>query len=87
VAEEVFRALGYRTWLLPSPWVLGSADAELVRALVDGWADVAVELLPGDRARFGEWADGRSEDVAEGRVRLTVGHWDLLALPPDEGGP
>lgn len=86
-ADEAFRAHGYRTWLLPSPWVLESADTELVRALVDGWADVAMERLPGERARVREWADARSEDVAEGRVRLTVGHWDLLALPPDEGGP
>ena len=86
-ADAVFRAHGYRTWLRPSPWVLESTDAELVRALVAGWAGVATDMRPGEQAQWHEWADRRSADVAEGRTRLRVGHWDLLALPPDGAGP
>ena len=83
-AEAAFCAEQYRTVLAPSPWVLDGSDAELVRALVDGWAAVAVELRAGDESSVRAWAARRCEGVATGRVRLTVGHWDLLALPPGE---
>ena len=86
-ADAAFRERGYRTWLVPSPWVLGSADAKLVDALLDGWVEVAAELLAGEEARLNEWAARRSEEVSGGFLRLTVGHSDLLALPPDDFEP
>ena len=86
-AEMTFRAAGYRVWLLPSPWRLGPADAELARALVRGWETAAVEQL---RAAADEeaavarqvraWAERRCATIASGRFGLMVGHLDLLAL-------
>lgn len=91
-ADEAFRARGYETRLIASPWELGTEDAVLIHALVDGWAQVTAEVLgggavPDEEERLNEWATRRSEDAAAGRSRLTVGHVDLLALPPDAAAP
>ena len=87
-AETAFRAAGYRAWLLPSPWRLGPDDAELARALVDGWEAAAVERLREESAadtagvdRVRAWAERRRATISSGRFGLTVGHVDLLALP------
>ena len=88
-AETFFRAAGYRAWLLPSPWRLGPGDAELARALVEGWEAAAVEQLraappadSGDVERVRSWAQRRRATIETGRFGLTVGHLDLLALSP-----
>ncbi len=87
-AETAFRAAGYRAWLLPSPWRLGPGDAELARALVEGWEAAAVEQLgeassgeAADVDRVRAWARRRRATIGTGRFGLTVGHLDLLALP------
>ena len=88
-AEAIFRAAGYRVWLLPSPWRLGPADAALARALVGGWEAAATEQLrdappadgPAAAERVRAWAGRRRATIASGRFGLTVGHLDLLALP------
>ena len=85
VAESFFKAAGYRTWLLPSPWRLGPEDSELARALVDGWerAALEVEVRPDHVRRIHSWAERRRGTTAGGAFVLTVGHQDLLALPGD----
>ena len=81
-AETLFRGAGYRTWLFQSPWRLGPDDATLVRRLIDGWVAAAIEQTDEpDRVRA--WADRRRATVAGGQFTLTVGHADLLALPPE----
>ena len=81
-AERLFRAAGYQTRQFPSPWRLGAADVPLVHRLIDGWAAAAIEVRPGVVGRISAWADRRHATVANGRFTLTVGHCDLLALPP-----
>lgn len=89
MAETSFRAAGYRAWLLPSPWKLGPGDAELARALVDGWEAAAAEQLreappeggPADVDRVAAWSQRRRATIESGRFGLMVGHLDLLALP------
>ncbi len=87
VADALFRAAGYRTWLLASPWRLGPEDGPLARALVDGWERAALELeVDGDpdRAhRIQAWAVRRRQTIDRGAFKLSVGHQDLLALPAD----
>lgn len=80
-AERLFVAAGYRTWLRPSPWRLGSMEAPLVDRLIDGWAAVAAHHHPEAEERWARWADDRRSAVSEGRCLLEVGHVDLLALP------
>ena len=96
-AETAFRAAGYRVWSMRSPWKLGPQDAPLVRKLVDGWEAAAVELAESgeagrsssgsdptgrDPAAIRSWAGRRRATIDSGRFGLTVGHLDLLALPP-----
>ena len=83
VANRLFRAAGYRTWVTPSVWRLGPADAVLVDRLITGWATAAAERRPGQAARVRMWADRRRATSGGQRFSLTVGHRDLLALPPE----
>lgn len=85
-AAGLLRSAGYRTRLAPSAWRLGPEDAALARALVDGWADAAREMLPDDAGRVDRWAERRRATIASGRFALEVGHLDLLALPGEGGG-
>lgn len=80
-AEALFADHGYRTRFVPSPWELGTDDAPLGNALIDGWVAAATELHPGRRDDLSAWAERRKAALASGRTRLTVGHQDLLALP------
>ena len=96
-AETAFRGAGCRVWSMRSPWRLGPRDAPLARALVDGWEAAAVEMAEGDEpgrdasgsdptgldsAAIRSWAARRRATIDSGRFGLTVGHLDLLALPP-----
>ena len=84
-AEALLAAEGYRTWLRPSPWLLGPSDAALAGELVAGWERAALEMAGGTEAaaRVRAWAAHRRRTIADGRFKLTVGHQDLLALPRD----
>jgi len=81
VAEGFFREAGYRTWLVASPWRLGAGDAELVRALVNGWESTAWEQAPGRTSSIRAWAERRRHALGTGGSGVRVGHLDLLALP------
>lgn len=81
-ALHVFRAAGYHARLSPSPWVLeGPADAPLALALMEGWVEAAGALHPAESGRLEAWLSRRGAEFREGRLRVTVGHQDLLALP------
>jgi SAM-dependent methyltransferase len=80
VAQDAFSARGYRCMRAASDWRLDSAHAPLQAALVEGWADAAIDVSPADAARIDAWRDARL--AAAGTARLKVGHEDLLALPP-----
>ena len=79
-AQAAFTSRGYRCRRAPSDWRLDWADAPLQAELIDGWADAAIDLSPADAARIDAWRDARLQ--AAGTSRLTVGHADLLAVPP-----
>ena len=85
-AERAFDAAGYDTWLVPSPWRLGTADASLARALIDGWGAAASEQRPEDASLIRDWVQ-RRRPTDFTRFGLEVGHVDLLALPPKASAP
>ena len=80
-----FRDAGYHVWVESSPWDLGRDNAMLAQALVEGWVEAACEQLPGACSDFRAWGERRCADLAAGRVRVRVGHQDLLALPGSGG--
>lgn len=82
-ARASFERAGYRTWLVPSPWRLDASDRAVVERLVDGWEEAAREQSPGDTGRITRWAESKHGEASAASFALTVGHLDLLALPPE----
>lgn len=83
LAATLFEAAGFRTWLVPSPWVLaGEADAALAGALVRGWVEAAAEQRPDRTDELRSWEGDRLATISSAHWEIRVGHFDLLALPP-----
>lgn len=82
MAETLFRQAGYTTWLNPAPWTLGPDDQALVQELTAGWVRAAGEAVPEQVEAFRIWGEKRRRMRKGESYTLTVGHWDLLALPP-----
>jgi SAM-dependent methyltransferase len=84
-AEHLLREAGYHVAVRASPWELASSESRLVEALVAGWERAATgcarDTTEADRVRA--WAASRRRIIDGGSFTLTVGHLDLLALPPD----
>ena len=72
-------ALGHEVAVETSDWRLGAADRPLLEAMLEGVIAAAGEIRQ-DEALAG-WAARRRRQLAQGELRLTVGHLDLLALP------
>jgi SAM-dependent methyltransferase len=81
VAERAFARRGAHVVTRPSPWELGLDDVDLAVAWLQGWVAAAVAQDP-DLARHADaYLDRRLEAAEQGRLRVHVGHLDLLALP------
>jgi len=76
-----FADAGYRVGTDPSDWSLGSAEHELQRRLIEGWAEAATEMRA-DPSAIARWRDRRIAHVDAGRSRIVVGHLDVAALAP-----
>lgn len=81
-AERSFVRAGYRVDRERSDWVLGPAEPDLQRTLIDGWAEAATEVDPGRASEIAAWRARRLAHVDGDRSRLIVGHDDLAAWPP-----
>ncbi len=79
VAEACFRAEGYDVHVATSDWLLRPEEHQLQRALVEGWASAARELVPADAATIDGWRARRLAHVDARRSHLRVGHCDLAA--------
>jgi hypothetical protein len=80
--ERCFTEAGYRVERVPSPWSLGPEHDEIQRLLIDGWAQAAGEVAPGQAVAITRWRARRLAHVAAGRSHIVVGHDDLVAWPP-----
>ena len=76
-----FSNAGYRVETDPSDWSLGTAEHELQRRLIEGWAEAATEMRA-DLPMIASWRDRRIAHVDAGRSRIVVGHQDVAALVP-----
>lgn len=81
-AERLFAGGGYQVQREPSDWVLSPDAHGLQQALIDGWAQAAAEMDPGESARIRSWRARRLAHVARGRSRLRVGHQDVAGWRP-----
>lgn len=78
-------AAGYRVERAYTPWHLAAGEEALLplaESLLQGWHDAALAQAPEQRERLARWHARRGAELAAGELGLTVGHVDLLALPP-----
>jgi hypothetical protein len=81
VAVEQAARLGAPVRIAPSPWRLGTTEAELAAEWFTGWvgaaceqeAELAADVVPYTRRRLAQ--------TAAGDLRVTVDHADLLISP------
>ena len=86
-AADMFARLGAEVVIRPSPWRLGASDTALTTEWFKGWVSAACEQRPELTAATRAYVEHRLADAAAGRLRVTVHHHDLLAVPrepPDD---
>ena len=80
-AADLFARLGAEVVIAPSPWRLGGSDAALTTEWFKGWVGAACEQQPELAAATRGYVERRLADAGSGRLRVTVDHRDLLAVP------
>lgn len=66
-----------------TPWLLGAGAEALIERLLTERGDAAVEQQPELAAEAHEWLRSRRTSLAEGSLRLQIGHVDLVVLPAE----
>ena len=83
VAVAAFDRRGATVLTRPSPWLLDATHADLVEEWLRGWIAAACAQRPELEAHAPGYLHRRLEALAAGRLQVTVGHLDVLALPKD----
>lgn len=76
-AAEAFARAGVSVSVRSTPWQLGPEQGALAAEWLRGWVGAAAELLPD--LDLEAYLTARTEAAEAGRLRVTVGHQDLLA--------
>ncbi len=76
-----FDRLGATVLTRPSPWRLGARQAELAEEWLRGWLAAACDERPELAEHAAGYLHRRLDALAAGRLQVTVGHLDVLALP------
>jgi SAM-dependent methyltransferase len=80
---DAFARRGATVQVRPSPWRLGPDRAELAEEWLRGWVGAACAQQPDLEQDAAAYSRGRLADCAAGRLRVRVGHVDVLALPAE----
>jgi hypothetical protein len=75
-------AHGYAITTQASDWHLDETNAALACALIDGWREAVQRRRSQASEIIASWAKRRKTTVTAGNAQLTVGHIDVLGLPP-----
>ena len=81
VAVDAFARRGAVVESRPSPWRLGAVRAELAQEWLRAWIAAACAQQPGLERGAGAYLGRRLDACRAGKLRLVVGHVDVLALP------
>ncbi len=87
------RALGTTAWRAlnarggiaasaPSGWRIPRTALHMQRALIDGTAAAARRASPAHAAAITAWQEARLRQALRGGLAITIGHRDILLLPP-----
>jgi hypothetical protein len=82
LVARCFTDAGYHVRAERSDWSLGLPENELQRQLVAGWADAAIELMPGEADTIDDWRRRRYGHIDTKRSQIVVGHDDMAAWLP-----
>jgi SAM-dependent methyltransferase len=82
VAAAELESAGFTVETANSPWRLGPGDQGLQQHLHAGWAAAASEAAPHRAEAIRAWLERRMDLLESGQGHVTVGHLDVLALPP-----
>ncbi|MCV2490829.1 class I SAM-dependent methyltransferase [Geodermatophilus sp. YIM 151500] len=85
VAVDAFARRGAVVESRPSPWQLGADRAELAEEWLRAWIAAACAQRPDLRRCAGAYLGRKLDARRAGRLRLVVGHVDVLALPSGGG--
>ena len=66
----------------PSDWRIPRTALRMQRALIDGTADAARNARPAHATAIAVWQEARLRQALRGRLAITIGHRDILVLPP-----
>lgn len=80
-AVDAFTRPGLDVIVRPSPWRLGSERTRLTEQWLAGWLAAACEQRPELQAERRGYERRRLDQLAEGRLSVSVHHQDLLVLP------
>lgn len=83
VAAAELEAAGLTVETAQTPWRLGPRDQALQQHLHAGWAAAASEAAPHRSEAIRAWLERRMDLLESGQGHVTVGHLDVLALPPE----
>jgi hypothetical protein len=81
-APRVLATRGLVSASAPSDWRIPRTALRMQRALIDGIADAARNARPGRAIAISAWQEARLRQALMGRLAITIGHRDILALPP-----
>lgn len=84
-ARRLFATMGARVEVDPSPWRLDEHSPSLIEAWLVGWVEAACEQRPELATAGAEYLERRRTDLEDGRLTVTVHHFDLLARPRGAG--
>jgi hypothetical protein len=76
-----FEAVGYSIVQGHSDWQIGTADREMQRELLSGWAQAAREIEALSHRDIDDWLARRNEKVDQNASAIRVGHVDFFATP------
>ncbi len=78
---QLLAGRGFEVHLEAADWRIEPRHDGMLHAMIDGIAEAAAQIADRPRAVEG-WRTQRHHQVKHGALSLSVGHLDLLALPP-----
>lgn len=84
LTAEFLADAGFTVTAVETPWELTVDHAQLIERFLSDRADAILEEDPSLADQVGQWLSRRKAQVADGSLRVTIGHRDLLALPPQQ---
>lgn len=85
-ACAAFDALGYRSQVTASDWLIEPDEQAMQRELIAGWIGAAREIAPSEHERIERWGRQRHAHLLAGTSRIRVGHQDFMAWLTAPGG-